>query len=141
GSGQAVSGESRSPGVPMAGTPAYLAPEVLTGCPRSVSSDIYALGVLLYHVVTGSYPVTGTSVDALVAANSHGERQYLRDVRPDLPDEFIRVIDRAVAMDPAVRYSSIGQFEDALVRASSSDQGVPIQTGTLLRSRPALFWR
>jgi len=141
GSGQAVSGEPCKPGATMAGTPAYLAPEVLTGSPRSVSSDIYALGVLLYHLVTGSYPVTGTSIDALVAANNRGERQYLRDVCPDLPHEFIRIIDRAVATDPAVRYSSVGQFEDALVRATSSDHGVPVQTGTLLRSGPALYWR
>ena len=43
----------------IVGTPAYMAPEVLDGRPASVQSDVYAVGVLMYHLVTGQYPVEG----------------------------------------------------------------------------------
>ena len=46
----------------LAGTPLYLAPEVLHGQQATVQSDIYSLGVLLYHLVTGSYPVHAQTV-------------------------------------------------------------------------------
>ena len=46
----------------LAGTPLYLAPEVLQGQPATVRSDLYSLGVVLYHLVTGSYPVRGRTV-------------------------------------------------------------------------------
>ena len=43
----------------LAGTPLYLAPELFAGEPATVQSDVYSLGVLLYHLLTGTYPVTG----------------------------------------------------------------------------------
>jgi serine/threonine protein kinase len=49
------------------GTPLYLAPEVLNGGETTIASDIYALGVLLYRLVTGTYPVTASSLEGLMA--------------------------------------------------------------------------
>lgn len=125
GAGQALTDEIDDPVSLLAGTPVYLAPEVLKGLPRSASSDIYALGVLLYYLVTGSYPVTGHSVIALVDAHQRGERRHLRDARPDLPDDFVRAVERAVAPVPRERFASLGQFEDALVRVTSTAQAEP----------------
>jgi len=45
----------------FAGTPLYLAPEVFTGAPRTIASDIYSLGVLLFYLVSGTYPVDGAT--------------------------------------------------------------------------------
>jgi len=123
GAGQAFTDETGDPTALLAGTPVYLAPEVLKGLPRSASSDIYALGVLLYYLVTGSYPVAGHSVIALVDAHRRGERRHLRDARPDLPDDFVRAVERAVAPEPHERFASLGQFEDALVRVTSTAAG------------------
>jgi serine/threonine protein kinase len=109
----------------VAGTPVYLAPEVLNRQPRSASSDIYALGVLLYHLATDSYPVVGRSVDALRAAHGRGERRHLRDARPDLPQEFVRAVEHAIAPDPAGRFASLGLFEDALARVMSPGELTP----------------
>jgi serine/threonine protein kinase len=125
GAGQTLTDETDDPAALLAGTPAYLAPEVLKGHPRSASSDIYALGVLLYHLVTRSYPVAGHSVIALVDAHQRGERRHLRDARPDLPDDFVRAVERAVAPDSRERFASLGQFEDALVRVTSPPQAAP----------------
>jgi serine/threonine-protein kinase len=116
GAGQTLDDESVESSGPVAGTPVYLAPEVLNGGPRTASSDIYALGVLLYYLVTKGYPVSGHSVAALADAHRRGERRHLRDARPDLPDDFVRAVEQAIAPDPRLRFASLGQFEDALSR-------------------------
>ena len=101
----------------FAGTPLYLAPEVFTGAPRTVASDVYSLGVLLFYLVTGTYPVDGATRTELGRRHDQpGARRLLRDVRPDLPDNFIRVVEQALADDPQARYPSAGAFESALSR-------------------------
>jgi len=101
------------------GTPLYLAPEVLTGGTATVQSDVYALGVLLYYLVTGRFPVEGTSLTDLVLAHAQGSRRHLRDARPDLPDGYVTVVERATARDPHQRFQSAGDFYAAL-----EDRGV-----------------
>ena len=68
----------------FAGTPLYLAPELFRGEKPSAQSDIYSLGVLLYHLVSGDYPVRGTTRVDLESAHLTATRQPLRDVRPGL---------------------------------------------------------
>ena len=58
----------------VAGTPLYLAPEILAGGDATVQSDIYSLGVLLYYLVTGSYPVRAQTVSDLRLAHQRNER-------------------------------------------------------------------
>jgi eukaryotic-like serine/threonine-protein kinase len=101
----------------LAGTPLYLAPEILTGGPAGPRTDIYSLGVLLYHLATGSFPVRAESVAALNAAHARHQRTRLRDSRPDLPTAFVRVVDRAIAADPNERYTSAGALEEDLVKS------------------------
>ena len=105
----------------LAGTPLYLAPELFRGERPSAQSDIYSLGVLLYHLVSGDYPVRGTTRVDLEAAHLTATRQPLRDVRPDLSPVFIDVVERALARNPADRYKSAGEFGNALAAAA----GVP----------------
>ena len=100
----------------MIGTPVYLAPEVLSGEPRSAASDVYSLGVLLFHLVTNNYPVYAGNHASFLDAHKSGARQNLRDLRADLPDGFIQVIDRATAAEPKDRFASAGAFESALVQ-------------------------
>ena len=96
------------------GTPLYLAPELITGGAATVQSDIYALGVLLYYLVTGRFPVEGTSLADLVIAHAQGSRRHLRDARPDLPDSFVTVVERAIDPLPALRFQSAGELHAAL---------------------------
>jgi serine/threonine-protein kinase len=101
----------------MTGTPLYMAPEILAGRSASVASDIYSLGVLLYHLVTLRYPIEADDLDALRAAHAAGLAQLLSDVRPDLPQAFVHVVNRALDPDPARRYRSAGAMQADLASA------------------------
>ena len=105
----------------MAGTPLYLAPEVFRGVEATSSSDIYSLGVLLYHLVTDDYPIKGHTADELAAAHAEGRRKRLPDARPDLPDAFVRVVECAMDPDPSRRYESAGAMGAALAGSLGMD--------------------
>ncbi|HTG49590.1 MAG TPA: serine/threonine-protein kinase, partial [Gemmatimonadales bacterium] len=100
----------------FAGTPLYLAPEVFEGQPCTKATDIYSLGVLLYHLVTDSYPVDGRTREDVQASHRRQERRHLRDIRPDLPGEFVQAVQRALDPNPKHRYHGAGAFESALGR-------------------------
>jgi eukaryotic-like serine/threonine-protein kinase len=100
------------------GTPKYTAPEVIEGEAPTVRSDIYSLGVLLYYLVSGTYPVRGGSIDEIKESHRHGRRQWLRDVRSDLPAAFVRAVDAATAVRPEDRPESAGALEALLQRAA-----------------------
>ena len=98
----------------VAGTPMYLAPEVLAGAPPTPQSDLYSLGVLLFHLLTNTFPYSALDIDALRAAHADGDRRWLRDLRPDVPSDFVQAIERALESDPARRFASAGEMERAL---------------------------
>jgi serine/threonine-protein kinase len=91
----------------IAGTPLYMAPELLTGARASEASEIYAVGVLLFHLVSGRHPVEAATLDELRQAHAEGHRVLLREIRPDLPVRFVDLVERALAADPKKRYRSI----------------------------------
>jgi serine/threonine protein kinase len=109
-----------------AGTPLYLAPEVLSGGTPTVAADIYSIGVLLFYLSTGTYPVHGHSRTEVEQKHvSRAPRRLLRDVRPDLPDSFIHIVERATAERPEDRYATAGELEAALARALRSEERQP----------------
>jgi tRNA A-37 threonylcarbamoyl transferase component Bud32/tetratricopeptide (TPR) repeat protein len=119
------------------GTPMYLAPELVAGGDASVESDIYSLGVLLYHLVTQSYPVRATSLDGLRAAHAAGLRTRLHDARPDLTDGFVAVVERAMDPDPQRRFHSAGELQTALARSLGVETPTP-QPGAVEAVVPGL---
>jgi serine/threonine protein kinase len=117
------------------GSPAYMAPELFLGQRPTRSSDIYAQGVLLYYLVTGTFPVLGHSMAALVVAHTRGQRTSLRDRRSDLPESFVRVVERATAPTPEQRYGSLGEMEEALSGVVRPHQAPPqIASGSSKRA-------
>jgi predicted Ser/Thr protein kinase len=114
GTGRSTEQPARAGRQEIAGTPVYMAPEVLAGHGASPVSDVYSVGVLLYHLVTGSYPHDGRTMDDLRAAHRDGRRTPLVDRRPDLPLPFVQVVERALAVDPQQRWPSAGALLEAL---------------------------
>ncbi len=95
------------------GTPGYVAPEAIEGAPASPSGDLYALGVVLYNMITGAMPFDVRGVDLLVAA--------LREapVKPsarygDLPPELEEIVLHLLARSPAERPRDAFQVQEAL---------------------------
>jgi len=101
----------------LAGTPLYLAPELFAGADASERTDLYSLGVLLYHLVTGMFPVRATTIEQLVEGHKKGSSVRLRDARANLPTSFVSVVERAIARDPEQRYATAGAFEADLAQA------------------------
>jgi serine/threonine-protein kinase len=102
----------------IAGTPLYLAPELVRGGRAGARSDVYSVGVLLFHLVTGQYPLAvGRSLDELDRAHRDGARRSLRECRADLPQRLSEVIDRALSPDPEHRFATAATLEQALAAA------------------------
>ena len=98
----------------LAGTPMYVAPEIFAGRAPSPQSDVYSLGVLLFHLASGDFPVCGPSLLALREAHARGERRPLRALRPDLPARLCAAVDTATAADPARRFADAASLARAL---------------------------
>jgi RIO-like serine/threonine protein kinase len=111
GTGRTMAQEGNSD---RAGTPLYMAPEVIEGGQASACSDVYSLGVLLYHLITGDYPVRADSVEELRDAHANRRHRWLSEVRPDLPVAFMQVIERAIALDPEERFANASELLAAL---------------------------
>ena len=138
GSGRALN-DQRDDGADLIGTPVYMAPEVLNGAARSTASDIYSLGVLLYHLVTNAYPVYASSQAGFIEAHRTGSRKRLRDVRADAPPAFVQLVERATAADPKQRFASAGALEAALVDVAAGNEGPALpSTRYPLRTRVGL---
>jgi eukaryotic-like serine/threonine-protein kinase len=99
----------------VSGSLHYLAPEVLRGASPSVSSDLYALGVLLFRLLTGEYPYRVATLADLLHAHDAQTRVSLADARKDVPSWLIRAIDAALSTDPARRPASAIAFAATLV--------------------------
>lgn len=107
----------------VSGTPLYLAPEVLAGGAASARSDLYSAGVLLYRLLTGSYPVQGRDLAEL--RRSHASRQLpdLPYEGTDLPPRMRRILERALDPDPDRRYASA----DLMGRALAAPDRLPVR--------------
>lgn len=114
------------------GSPLYMAPELLAGQPPSVASDVYSVGVLLFFLVTGTHPVDGRTITDLVLAHGLGQRRLLADCRPDLPEAFVRVVERALAPTPDQRYQSAGAMARELGNAAAGPGAAPPERAGVL---------
>lgn len=109
--------DARSGDLVAFGTPVFMAPEVLAGEEPDSRSDLYALGVVLYRLLTGAYPIEPGPIDDMRAKIERGERTPLRTARPDLPGALVEAVERACEGDRAKRWASAAEFERALAQA------------------------
>jgi eukaryotic-like serine/threonine-protein kinase len=113
----------------LVGTPLYMAPELFEGASASVETDIYSLGVLLFYLTSGTYPVRGKSLAEIRTAHQVGRRRILSDLRPDLPVAFVDAVERAVSPLPTDRYPSAGSMLRSLRAWAPGDSVEPEAPG------------
>jgi TolB-like protein len=107
-------GKLTSTGVSL-GTPAYMSPEQGMADPNlDGRTDIYSLGCVLYEMLAGSPPFTGRTTQALIARHSLDAVPSLTIVRQTIPEEVEDVVLCALAKVPADRFSTAGEFAEAL---------------------------
>jgi tetratricopeptide (TPR) repeat protein len=114
------------------GTPAYMAPEQFEAKPSTPATDIYALGIILYELVTGLHPY---AADTPVAAAIRRAKHPLppSSLRPKIPGQCDRIIERCLAYEPEKRFQSAIEVAKAL-RAG------PANIENLKNDRPWVLW-
>ena len=116
----------------VVGTPAYMPPEQARGAAVDETADVYALGAMLYHVLAGKPPFVGDDSQEILRRVIAGEYPSLRSALPAVPDELAAVVSKAMARDPAARYSTAEQLVHDLKR---------FQTGQLVAAHRYSAWR
>ena len=97
------------------GTPQYMSPEQATGDRQlDARSDLYSLAAVLYEMLTGEPPVTGPTVQAVIAKLITEQPTRVRTVRPTVPEGVDNAVAKALSKVPADRYASPGDFAKAL---------------------------
>lgn len=96
------------------GTPAYMAPEVLAGQPALAAADTYALGVMLYELLSGQRPHRGATLGDLLRSISMDPAVPLSEWCPDLPPQVVDAVHRALDKDPKTRPADLAAYADAL---------------------------
>ncbi|MEZ4366450.1 MAG: protein kinase [Kofleriaceae bacterium] len=93
----------------LTGTPHYVAPERIRGQPASAASDVYAMGILLYEILTGKVPWDGPTAEILAGHLDHLPTPPSQLV-PDLDPAVERLVLHALAKDPKDRHKDMGAF-------------------------------
>lgn len=104
------------------GTLAYMAPEMLRGQPPSASADLYAVGVVLFEMLTGRRPFDARRKD-LVEAIVREEAPDARTIEPAIPKSVADVIARSIRKKPEHRFESAKQMAEALRAAAANPSG------------------
>ena len=121
-------------GIPY-GTATYAAPEQARGDRVDSRADIFSTGVLLYEMLTGTWPFRGKTAVDVRHAVLHEEPPPINEARPDpVPPRLQQIIDRALKKNPRDRYQQIAQFRDdlrAVVRDTALTGGVIVDDSGL----------
>jgi len=96
------------------GTPDYISPEQVLGKRGDARSDIYALGVMLYEMLTGTVPFSGANALAVMNDRLRNAPAPPRELNPAIPVELEKAVCRALERDPKRRYASVRDFACAL---------------------------
>lgn len=112
----------------LIGTLEYMAPELLLGQPPSVASDLYAVGVLLFELLTGKMPFEATSEPALIDAIAKQKRIPIGRYQPTLPAEVTTLLNQLLHKNPAQRLATAQALQAALMALPAPKTPKPTPT-------------
>jgi serine/threonine protein kinase len=88
------------------GSPAYMSPEQINEEGPSVQTDIYSLGVVMYELLTGRLPFRAENAVAMINKILNEDPVPIQQLRPDLPEKLVEIVQKAMHKDPKVRYAT-----------------------------------
>ncbi len=117
----------------VVGTPHYLSPEQASGQGIDARSDIYALGVLFFELLTGHVPFRADNLTDLLIAHIQKPLPDPRQSVPSVPESFVPILNKMAAKDPRKRYQSASELYQSLQRLSRSWKSIggPFPTNEL----------
>jgi serine/threonine-protein kinase len=128
---------SNMTGSMIVGTPAYMSPEQANGISLDGRSDIYALGVVLFELLTGREPYQAETPVAILLKHINEPIPSVRDFRPEIPFAIEAIVNQATSKDPNERFPSAGDMIDALTIAMhATNLGTTDNTGTVTMDAP-----
>jgi serine/threonine protein kinase len=107
----------------IVGTPEYLSPEQGTGDAIDYRTDVYSLGVVVYHMLAGRVPYSGTSPVAVAIKHAIEQPPPITRFNPAIPPGIEQIVLKAMAKAPADRYASAGEFARAFYKEAASLPG------------------
>jgi adenylate cyclase len=119
------------------GTPAYMAPEQIRGEPADRRTDIFAFGILLYELVSGTNPFARANIAGTLAAILAEPVTTLHDQLPTIPTELDALAARLLARDPAARHQTFGDIRTILRRLSVNLSSSAALVPAAIDDRPA----
>ena len=123
---RAISEASRQQDSQVWGTPQYFAPEQAAGEPATPASDVYAIGIILFEMLTGRLPFEADTYTAIALKHLHEPPPPVTQFNPAVPPQLARIVDKVLAKQPANRYRTAGQLGRIL---SSYRQSSQAETG------------
>src|SRR5438552_3720631 len=98
----------------LLGTPSYMSPEQARGSAVDGRSDLFSVGCILYEMVTGKKAFRGDSITGLIFKIITSDAPRLQELDPEVPEELVRIVARALAKDPTARYQTGRELADEL---------------------------
>jgi serine/threonine-protein kinase len=105
-----MGGDSHTATGAVLGTARYMAPEQIRGVQVDGRADIYSVGVMLFEMLSGNPPFKADSAMTLMMMHVNDPIPDLRTLRPDVPADLVRIVNRALSKDPAQRYQNAGEL-------------------------------
>lgn len=119
---KAISSSRTKTGV-ILGTPNYMSPEQIMGQKIDHRSDIFSLGVLLFQLLTGETPFHGDNLSSLLYQITQVKHTAVREYNPKIPKACEKIVDKALAKNPDMRFKSAGEMGQYLrLLAAKVDQ-------------------
>ena len=132
-----ITGSSKTKTGMVLGTPSFMSPEQLAGLHVDGRSDLYSLGAMLFQMLTGSLPLKGDSMAALMYQIANQPAPSVRSLRPELSQALADVLERTLAKSPGDRYQTGAELAAQLRRCVDAGDDAALPSATSPASESA----